>query len=166
MVTPVMSTAHVLLCLVFSTIMTDNGVVMTWWYQPKVKVMITHTPMFAIQCCHDRQHDDVVTLIWVNHLLECLAFHTFLNGLLLLCLLQNVVVKDNIIVIIWSNQPELVALIVCNIILLWHIPWLCWSGHTFLEKQIIGWWLSGHQAKFVPCSFVCHTTLSWQIAWQ
>ena len=27
-------------------------------------------------------------------------------------------VKDNIIVIIWSNQPELVTLIVCNIILL------------------------------------------------
>lgn len=63
MVTSVMSTAHVLLCLVFSTIITDNGVVMTWSYQPKVKVMIAHTPVFVLQYCHDRQHDDVVTLI-------------------------------------------------------------------------------------------------------
>ena len=92
--------------------------VMTWLYQPKVKVMIAHTPVFVLQYRHDRQHDDVVTLILVNHSLECLAFHTFLNGLLLLCLLQNIVVKDNIIVIIWSNQPELVTFIVCNIILL------------------------------------------------
>ena len=75
--------------------------------------------MFVIQYRHDSlQHDDVVTLILVNHSFECLAFHTFLNGLFLLCLLQNIVVKDNIIVIIWSNQPELVTLIVCNIILL------------------------------------------------
>ena len=42
---------------------------------------------------------------------------------------------------------------------------LIWSHNTGIadDRIVIIW---SHQTKFVPCSFVCLTTLSWQIVWQ
>ena len=42
---------------------------------------------------------------------------------------------------------------------------LIWSHNTGIadDRIVIIW---SHKSKFVPCSFVCLTTLSWQIVWQ
>ena len=42
---------------------------------------------------------------------------------------------------------------------------LIWSHNTGIadDRIVIIW---SHKSKFFPCSFVCLTTLSWQIVWQ